>query len=117
QQCYHGGKSRVMADELEDDPQKDKWCATLASALGRSLNVVFARLAQKHLTPEDLGAMAGAYGFGAKIPFVVDNDAPTVEMPADPVEFARAAAGFWHSTLSPLAAASLAQTVANGGVT
>jgi cell division protein FtsI/penicillin-binding protein 2 len=38
-------------------------------------------------------------------------------MPADPLEFARAAAGFWHTTLSPLAGASLAQSVANGGVT
>jgi cell division protein FtsI/penicillin-binding protein 2 len=37
-------------------------------------------------------------------------------MPNDPLEFARASAGFWHTSLSPLAAALLAQTVANGGV-
>ncbi len=116
EQCYHGGKSRIMADELKDDPKRDKWCATLAMALGRSLNVVFARLAQKHLTPEDETAMGGAYGFGAPIPFVVPNEAPKIEMPNDPLEFARASAGFWHTSLSPLAAALLAQTVANGGV-
>jgi cell division protein FtsI/penicillin-binding protein 2 len=117
EQCYHGGKSRVMADELADDPVRDKWCATLAMAMGRSLNVVFARLAQKHLTPEDLTAMSGSFGFGAPIPFVLPNEAPKVTIPQEPLEFARTAAGFWNTTLSPLAAVSLAQTVANGGVT
>ncbi len=117
EQCYHGGKSRIAADELEDNPRRDKWCATLGIALGRSINVVFARLAQKHITPEDLTAVGGAFGFGAPIPFAVPNQAPELKLPADPVEFARSAAGFYHSTLSPLAAVELAQTVANGGVT
>jgi peptidoglycan glycosyltransferase len=117
EQCYHGGKSRIQADELTDNPRRDKWCATLGIAMGRSINVVFARLAQKHITPEDLTAVGGAFGFGAPVPFVVENQASEIKMPADPLEFARASAGFWHSTLSPLAGASLAQTVANGGVT
>lgn len=116
QQCYHGGKSRIDASELKDDPKRDKWCATLAMAVGRSLNVVIARLAQKHLTPEDETAMGGAYGFGAPVPFVVPNEAPRIDIPDDPLEFARSAAGFWHTSLSPLAAVLLAQTVANHGV-
>jgi cell division protein FtsI/penicillin-binding protein 2 len=116
EQCYHGGKSRILQSELEDDPREDKWCASMASALGRSINVVFAKLAQKHLTPEQITTMGGAFGFGAPIPFVVQNEAPRIEIPAEPLEFARAAAGFWHTTLSPLAGALLAQTVANGGV-
>lgn len=117
EQCYRGGKSAVAADELVADPKRDKWCSTLGMALGRSINVVFARLAQKHLKPPELEAMAGAFGFGAPVPFAAPNEPSKVEMPEDPVEFARAAAGFWHTTLSPLAGASLAQTVANGGVT
>lgn len=117
EQCYHGGKSRIMADELIEDPRRDKWCATLSMAMGRSLNVVFARLAQKHLTPEDVSAMGGAYGFGAPVPFVVPNEAPKIEIPEESLEYARSAAGFWHTTMSPLLAASIAQTVANGGVT
>lgn len=117
EQCYRGGRSRITADELREDKARDKWCATLAMALGRSLNVVFARLAQKYLTPEDLTQAAGAFGYGAPIPFVVPNEAPKVDIPADPLEFARSAAGFWHTSLSPLAAAVVAQTVANGGVT
>ncbi len=117
EQCYHGGKSSIEASELEENPKRDKWCATLAMALGRSLNVVFGRLAQKHLTPEDLTAMAGAYGYGASVPFAAKNDPPSIDLPVDPLEFARGAAGFWHSTLSPLAAVSIVQTVANHGVT
>ncbi len=117
EQCYHGGKSRILPDELVDDPRRDKWCATLAIAMGRSLNVVFARLTQKNLTPEDVAQMGGAFGFGASLPFAVPNEPSKIAIPQEPLEFARAAAGFWHTSLSPLLGASIAQTVANGGVT
>lgn len=116
-QCYHGGRSRISADELREDTAKDKYCATLGEAMGRSLNVVFGRLAQKHLVPEDIARMGGAFGFGSAVPFVVPNQAPSIEVPEEPVEFARTSAGFWHTTLSPLAAVGIAQTIASDGVT
>ncbi len=116
-ECYHGGRSRILASELLDDPTRDKSCATLEAAMGRSLNVVFGKLAKKHLSAADVVATAGAFGFGAPIPFVVHNEPPKIEIPDDPLEFARAAAGFWHTTLSPLSAVSLAQTVASRGIT
>lgn len=117
EQCYHGGKSRIDLSELEDDPVRDKWCATLATAMGRSLNVVFGRLSRKNLSVEQLAAMGGAFGFGSEVPFEAVNEPSSIELPEDPLEFARASAGFWHTTMSPLLGASLAQTVANGGVT
>ncbi len=117
EQCYRGGHSRILANELLDDPARDRWCASLAMAMGRSINVVFARLAQRYLTPESLTETAGAFGFGAPTPFDVKTDAPGIDLPSNPLDFARAAAGFWHTSLSPLAAASIAQTVGNGGVT
>lgn len=117
EQCYHGGKSRITPDELIEDPKRDKWCATLAMAMGRSLNVVFGRLAQKHLTPEELTGVAGGFGFGAPVPFVVANEPSQISLPQESLEFARSAAGFWHTSLSPLAAVGIAQTIANGGVT
>jgi peptidoglycan glycosyltransferase len=116
EQCYHGGKSRILAEELEDNPSRDKWCSTLGQAMGRSINVVFGRLAQKHLKPDDLERMGGAFGFGAPIPFAVKNDPPKLKVPDGTVEFARTAAGFWNTTLSPLAAVSLGQTIASRGV-
>jgi penicillin-binding protein A len=117
EQCYRGGSSRIQADELRDDPALDRWCASLAMAMGKSINVVFARLARRWLTPEGLRARASSLGFGAPVPFDVPNEAARADLPDDALEFARAAAGFWHTTLSPLAAASLAQTIASGGVT
>jgi cell division protein FtsI/penicillin-binding protein 2 len=117
EQCYHGGRSRIIASELKDNPKRDKWCATLAMAMGRSLNVVFARLSSKHITPEELTAMGGAFGFGAPVKFVAENEAPKIDIPDNPLEFARTAAGFWNTSLSPLAGASIAQTVGNDGIT
>jgi cell division protein FtsI/penicillin-binding protein 2 len=117
EQCYRGGKSRIDADELDENPRLDKWCATLGVAMGRSINAVFGRLALKHLTPEDLTRTGGAFGFGAPVPFVLPNQPPRISVPDDQLEFARTSAGFWNTSLSPLAAASIAQTVANGGVT
>ena len=116
EQCYHGGKSRISPEELEDNPSKDRWCVTLGQAMGRSINVVFGRLAQKYLTPEDLERMGGAFGFGAPIPFAVKNEASKLKIPDNKTDFARTAAGFWNTTMSPLAAVSLGQTLAARGV-
>lgn len=116
EQCYRGGLSRIRADELIDNPRLDRSCASLAVAMGRSINVVFARLAGRHLTPERLTQAAHAFGFGRPTPFDVPTEAPKVELPTDPLEFARAAAGFWHTTLSPLAGAAIALAIANDGL-
>jgi cell division protein FtsI/penicillin-binding protein 2 len=118
EQCYRGGgQSRIRAADLLEDPRRDHVCASLGSALGRSLNIVFGRMAQRYLTPRSLLQTAEAFGFGSPIPFDVPSEAPGIDLPAEPLEFARAAAGFWHTTLSPLAAVSIAQTVALGGLT
>jgi peptidoglycan glycosyltransferase len=114
-QCYSGGESRITALDLTDDPKRDRWCATLGEAMGRSLNTVFARLALKNLTPVDLAGMAGAFGFGETIPFDVPVAASGLHIPEDKLGFARTAAGFWNSTMSPLEAATIANTVANHG--
>ncbi len=114
-QCYHGGSDRIIADELVDNPQKDKWCASLSEAMGRSLNAVFAKLAQRHLNENSLKAVAGAYGFGLPVPFDVQVAASQITIPADSLGFARTAAGFWNTTLSPVQAMLLASTIAGEG--
>ena len=116
-QCYAGGESRITAADLLDDPKRDRWCATLGEAMGRSLNTVFARLALKNLTPVDLAGMAGAYGFGDTVPFDVPVATNALHIPEDKLGFARTAAGFWNTTMSPLEAATIANTVANHGET
>jgi cell division protein FtsI/penicillin-binding protein 2 len=59
--------------------------------------------------------MAFAFGFGQELDFDAELEPSEVEIPRDPLEFARAAAGFWHSSLSPLHGALLAATIANRG--
>lgn len=115
QECYHGGKSRIDDSELARDERRDKWCSTLSDAMGRSLNVVFARLALDHLDHNELTSVATRLGWGRELPFDVPIAPSKLEFPEDPNEFARTAAGFWHTTLSPFQGANLATTLANGG--
>ena len=114
-QCYSGGEQRINAVDLVDDPRRDKACATLASALGRSINTVFARLAKTYLSPAQLEAMARRFGYGDGIAFDVPVQQSALNIPAEPLEFARTAAGFWNTTLSPLQAAEMSAIVAHGG--
>jgi cell division protein FtsI/penicillin-binding protein 2 len=94
---------------------RDRWCATLSGAMGRSLNTIFARLALKHLKPQGLDEMARSFGFGEPVPFDVPVQPSAVHIPADTLGFARTAAGFWNTTLSPLQAAQISSIVARGG--
>ena len=114
--CYHGGVSSVLPDNLVDIPRIDRSCATLAYGVGKSQNAILAKLAARHLTPAALDRVARAFAFGQVIPFDVPVEPSHLDVPTgDPLEFARTAAGFWHSTLSPLHGALLAAAVANHG--
>lgn len=114
-QCYSGGEHSIRAIDMVDDKRRDKWCATLSEAMGRSLNTVFARLAQKSLDRDKLTSVAAKLGWGQDIPFDVKIAQSTLSLPDDELGFARTAAGFWNSTLSPFQGANLATTIANGG--
>jgi penicillin-binding protein A len=114
--CYHGGVSAVLPDNLVDIPSIDGRCDTLAYGIGKSQNAILAKLASRHLTTDSLGRIGAAFGFGEPISFELPVEPSHLDVPADPLEFARAAAGFWHSTLSPMHGALLAATIANQGV-
>jgi cell division protein FtsI/penicillin-binding protein 2 len=114
-QCYGGGEQRIAPSDLVDDPARDHWCVTLAGAMGRSVNAVFARLAQRHLTPDQLVTTARAFGFEQPLPFDVAVEPSALHVPVEPLAFARTAAGFWNTTLSPLHAAWISSSVARGG--
>jgi peptidoglycan glycosyltransferase len=113
--CYHGGVSAVLAENLLDLPKLDRRCATLGYGLGKSQNAIIAKLSAKYLQPAGLREMATAFGFGETIAFDAPVEPSEIEVPEDRLEFARTAAGFWHSSLSPLHGALVAAAVANGG--
>jgi cell division protein FtsI/penicillin-binding protein 2 len=114
-ECYSGGEQRLTERDLTPDPKRDRRCTTLAGAMGRSINTIFARMAMNHLKPAGLEGMARSLGFGGALPFDVTVQASAEHFPEDPLGFARTAAGFWNTTLSPLHAAWLSATVARGG--
>jgi len=113
--CYHGGGSGIAKSHLFHDPDRDHTCHSLAEAMGRSANVVFARLAFNLLSRNEMKAFAERFGFNQVLPFEWPVEVSRVDVPEDRVEFARMAAGFYHSTLSPFHGALLASAVANGG--
>jgi cell division protein FtsI/penicillin-binding protein 2 len=113
--CYHGGYSALVASEIVDNPKLDSACTSLKGALGRSINPVFAKLALRYLDAPTLSRYASAFAFGEALPFDGRSEASQVDVPSERLEFARTAAGFWHSHMSPLHAATIAATLANRG--
>lgn len=113
--CYHGGASRLHEHNLEDDPQRDRRCASLGEAMGGSINAIFGKLADRHLDAPTLSRYASAFGFGHALPFDVPTRLSPSEIPTERLELARTAAGFWHNHMSPLHGALIAATVANDG--
>jgi cell division protein FtsI/penicillin-binding protein 2 len=113
--CYRGGGARLGLENLADYPRDKSACADLGTALGRSINSVFAKLADRRLDRRTLADYAARFWFNKEVPFEVPVEASTAEIPADRLERARTAAGFWHTHLSPLHAAMIAQSLAQKG--
>lgn len=116
--CYSGGMHALHERDLVPDAGRDHECISLAEAFGRSANTVFARRAIERLSPSDLLAAAQAWGFGQAVPFDTPATSGSVDVPekvGTGIDFARAAAGFGHSYLSPLHGAMIAQAIARGG--
>lgn len=110
--CYEGGEHDIRPADLEHGGGT---CVDFGEALGKSINMVFARMARKHIDAGDLRRMAGSLGFSGDIPIDVPVRAGQVDIPNDPFGMARAAAGFWNGKLSPLGALFAMQTIANHG--
>ncbi|HTO97081.1 MAG TPA: penicillin-binding transpeptidase domain-containing protein [Myxococcales bacterium] len=113
--CYHGGVHRLVGKLLEDKPHLDRRCLSLSMALAKSANVVFAKMAAKHLDAEDLRKSAEQFLFNRPI-FDQPVEQSKAVIPEDGLDFAKSAAGFGEVKLSPLHAALIAAAVGNGGV-
>jgi cell division protein FtsI/penicillin-binding protein 2 len=117
--CINGGMHGIERRHLEPARGPGSQCGRFAWALGHSKNAVFAQLATRLLTRDDLLRTAERIGFNGKL--TLDDGEQAAELgkltvPYNDLEFARAAAGFQGSSLSPLGAAYLMTLIARGGV-
>lgn len=113
--CFSGGSNGFGEAQLAHNPQTDTQCLTLVGAMAWSANLVFARLADRHLTPEVLQGYADGFGFNARIPFELPLERSVATIPEDRLGFTRAAAGFYNTWMSPLHGAMVQAAIANGG--
>jgi len=113
--CTAGGMHRIERRHLDAPRAGRALCAPFAVALGHSRNAVYAQLATHHLARQELIDMGDRLGFNRPVPFDVPALTGTLKVPYNDLAFARTAAGFQGSTLSPLGAAELAYSVASGG--
>jgi len=113
--CAHGGKRHIQARLLEDS-SADQTCLSLAEAMGRSANAVFAKLTHRHLSAEQLLAAADAMHFNRAFDFPVPTDISLARVPDDALGLATTGAGFGDVYLSPLHGAMLASVAATRGL-
>jgi penicillin-binding protein A len=113
--CYHGGVHRLVGKLLEDKPHLDRRCLSLSMALAKSANVVFAKMAVKHLDADDLRKAAEQFLFNRPI-FDQPLEQSRAQIPDTGLDFARSAAGFGEVKLSAMHAALIAASVGNGGM-
>ncbi|WNG37851.1 penicillin-binding protein [Archangium violaceum] len=114
--CFHGGKRR-LSEKLLEDSSRDGQCHSLAEAMGKSANVIFAKLTQRYLSPDALKHAAARFRFNREISFPVPTDVSLASVPdSDEFRFAQTGAGFGDVYLSPLHGALLASVAANKGV-
>lgn len=116
--CISGGMHGIERRHLEPARGPGADCGRFAWALGNSKNAVFAQLATRLLTRDDLLKTAEKLGFNAKLSLddgEEQADLGKLTLPYNDLEFARAAAGFQGSSLSPIGAAYLMTLIARGG--
>src|SRR6478736_6990043 len=115
QVCISGGAHGIERRHLDAPRGEGIECSPFAYAIGYSKNAVFAQLATHRLLRNGLVDTAQALGFNGTVPFDVEVPVGTLEVPYGDLDFARTAAGFQGSTLSPLGGAYLASVIAHGG--
>jgi len=114
---FRGGTYTLNRWNYLPNPRADRRHMHLAEALGRSCNVIFARVAMKYLNPQVLSQYAQLFGFNSSLGFDLPLVPSTATFPiGDPFELGRSAAGFGEITLSPIHAATLVSGIANAGM-
>ncbi len=112
--CFSGGGSGFHLSSL--DAESGELCVDMIHAMAHSSNLYFGKMADRRLSPETLDRMARRFGYDTRVPFEISIERSIADIPDDRLEFARSAAGFRHTWLSPLHGALIQAAIANDGV-
>jgi hypothetical protein len=116
---YDGGKHTLHKGNVVKEPDVGVHKASLEQGFADSINSVFGKLGIYTMLPEEFLAYGEKMGFNKEIPFdlPVGRSEFLLTDPEDPFVLAELASGFNKTTtVSPLHAALLVSSVANGGV-
>jgi penicillin-binding protein A len=114
--CIAGGLRAIERRHLDAPREGDVRCSPFFQALGHSKNAAYAQLATHRLLRADLIDVAERIGFNRTLPFDFPVLLGTLDVPYGDLDFARTAAGFRGTTLTPLGGAYLATVIATGGL-
>jgi cell division protein FtsI/penicillin-binding protein 2 len=113
---FHGCLYCIGPAYWQENRRRDRLQLTVAEALGKSVNTVFAKIALKYLTPGDLRMTATRYGFNKPISTDIPLEESLAEIPDELNGFAFCSAGFGNVGLNPVHAAMIASALSNNGV-
>jgi peptidoglycan glycosyltransferase len=113
---FHGCLYCIGPSYWRDNPRRDRLHLSVTEALGKSVNMIFAKIAIRWLTPDNLQSTADRFGFNREIPSDILFEPSSAVIPMDRDGFARSAAGFGQVVISPIHAALIAGALSNGGI-
>jgi peptidoglycan glycosyltransferase len=112
---FRGGDYTLNQSNYFPDSKRDVRRMALAEALGKSCNPVFARVGLRYSSSYLLRKYSKLFGFNSDLGFDVPLLDSMASIPDDSYELSRTAAGFGAVKISPIHAAALMSTIANGG--
>jgi len=114
--AYRGRVNRLRPAYWRDNPKKDRYTMSLADALAKSNNIVFAKVAYRWLDVPTLIDYGERFQFNRQIPFEQPVAVSPMQIEENESTLAKTAAGFGKVGLSPLHAALIASAIANDGL-
>ena len=113
---FHGCLYCIGPSYWRDNPRRDRLHLSVTEALGKSVNMIFAKIALRWLSPQNLQKTADGFGFNRVIESDIPFDPSQADIPLDRDSFARTAAGFGQVMISPIHAALISGALSNGGI-
>jgi penicillin-binding protein A len=113
---YRGGTYTLNKHNYLPNHKSDKVTMKLSTALAKSCNPAFARVALNNLSVDILTQYASNFGFAKNLSVDFPVTPSTLSLNQDKYAFARTAAGFGDAFISPVHAASIAAALGNKGL-